>query len=499
MSANDKYEIFRRDITDFLSFGDELSHAIYVIDKNGVIVDANKHYEDIAGLKREELIGMSMQDLWDEKIYTTEEAFVEMRHKDKMPSMGAINRTKKDLQEKKPKSIGLMVLKAKKKLSIVTRIERKDMTVIITGIPYFDENGKVEWVVTVMRDISEITDLKEKLEDMENDKEVYLNELKYLRKKQMGTDLVGASSGIEKIRELINQVSKTDVTVLITGESGVGKEVVAREIYKNSLRKNGPYIKVNCASIPGNLLESELFGYENGAFTGAQQKGKPGLFELANHGTILLDEIGEMPILLQAKLLRVIQEKEFIRVGGTNPIKLDIRIIAATNQDLQEQIKEGKFREDLYYRLNVVPVRVLPLRERREDIPVLAYHFLEKANKKYNRHKNFQKGAIERLEYYDWPGNIRELENIIQRLVIINDNKSITKNDTNNALGKDMFISDLTHDSSLTLKDAVNLFEKDIIEKTLKKCGSTYKAADILGVNQSTIVKKAKTLGISEW
>jgi len=496
----EKNTIYKRSLLDSFAIANIVSDGIYVIDKNGVVVDVNRIFADIIGIEESNLIGKNMQNLWDEEIYSKEEAFLVLDRKDKMPMMAIVNQiNNKKLKSKEPRAVGLIVLEEKKEISIITRIERKNKTVIMTGVPFFDENGEVLFVATVIRDVTEFIKLKEKLEDLENDKEIYLNELKYLRESQMQTDLVGKAIGVEKIRHIINQVAKTDITVLITGETGVGKEVVAREIYKNSIRKNGPYIKVNCAAIPETLLESELFGYEKGAFTGAQNKDKLGLFQMASGGTILLDEIGEMPLKLQSKLLRVLQEKEITRVGGTNSIKVDVRVIAATNLNLQQQIKRGIFREDLYYRLNVFPINLLPLRDRREDISVLAYHFLEKCNRKYNKNKSIDRSTMEALELYEWPGNVRELENIIERLVVIDDEPIIEKVTIVNTLGKGALFSSIIDNNNLSLKDAVNSLEKNIIEKALKKYGSTYKAADVLGIKQSTVVKKAKALGIKEW
>ncbi|MBU3144422.1 sigma-54-dependent Fis family transcriptional regulator [Clostridium sp. CF012] len=496
----EKNTMYKRNLIDFFAIANIVSDGVYVIDKNGVIVDVNKCFADIIGIEESKLIGRKMQNVWDMEIYNKEEAFLVLDHKDKMPMMAILNQIdNKVLESKKPRAVGIIALEEKKETSIITRIERMNKTVIMTGSPFFDECGEISFVVTIIRDVTEFIKLKKKLETLENDKEIYLNELKYLRESQMQTDLVGKAVGVEKIRHTIKQVAKTDVTVLITGETGVGKEVVAREIYKNSIRKNGPYIKVNCSAIPEALLESELFGYVKGAFTGAERKDKLGLFQMADGGTILLDEIGEMPLKMQSKILRVLQEKEITRVGGTNSIKVDVRVIAATNQNLQQQIRKGVFREDLYYRLNVFPISLLPLRERREDISILAYHFLEKSNKKYCKRKSFEKTAMETLEYYDWPGNVRELQNIIERLVVIDDEIIIKKSNIINTLGKDTFFSDIIDNSNITLKDAVNSLEKDIIEKALKKYGSTYKAAVVLGIKQSTVVKKAKVLGISKW
>nr|WP_275299492.1 sigma 54-interacting transcriptional regulator [Clostridium sp. YIM B02506] len=311
--------------------------------------------------------------------------------------------------------------------------------------------------------------------------------------------MIAKDASMKRIIQLINSVAKTDATILITGETGVGKEVIATEIYKKSNRSNKAYIKINCAAIPESLLESEMFGYEKGAFTGAIKKEKLGYFELAQKGTLLLDEIGEMPMKLQSKLLRVLQEKEITRIGGTKPINLDVRIIAATNQNLEQQIKNGTFREDVYYRLNVIPIEIPPLRERKDDISILADTFLNKFNLKYNKNKKIEASVLEVLEEYNWPGNVRELENLLERLVIYGDDEIINKENINNILRKNEFSQYLVEREEITLKEAVDLLEKDIIEKTLKKYRSSRKAAKVLGVTQPTVLRKAKSLGIKDW
>ena len=278
---------------------------------------------------------------------------------------------------------------------------------------------------------------------------------------------------------------------------GVGKEVVANEIYASSSRKNGPFIKVNCAAIPANLLEAELFGYEKGAFTGAVSAGKMGMFELADKGTVLLDEIGEMPLELQSKLLRVIQHKEVTRIGGAKPVKLDVRIISATNCDLKSLVQQGKFREDLYYRLNVFPIHIPPLRSRVEDIAVLTDHLLDVYNTRYGKTTTIETMGYEALKQYGWPGNVRELQNIIERLVIISDPiTEITVEQIANLLNIDPYFSEIMKKET-GLKEIVETIERKTIEKALTLCGSTRKAAQVLKVDQSTIVKKAKRLGIS--
>jgi len=249
-------------------------------------------------------------------------------------------------------------------------------------------------------------------------------------KEGMETDeFIVSSPSMRKIVELAGKVAKTDATVLLIGESGTGKEVLARFIHRNSPRANKNFVAVNCAAIPSNLLESEMFGYEKGAFSGAI-KSHPGKFEQADKGTLLLDEISEMPLELQAKLLRVLQERTIDRIGATKPKEVDVRIICTTNRNIEEDVKEGKFREDLYYRISVFPIRIPPLRERRDEIEQLAYYFLKKFSKQFGKNiTNFEKGVLELLENYPWPGNIRELQNVIERAVVLAEGNTITKNE----------------------------------------------------------------------
>ncbi|MEL7658502.1 MAG: sigma 54-interacting transcriptional regulator, partial [Bacillota bacterium] len=319
--------------------------------------------------------------------------------------------------------------------------------------------------------------------------------------KKETSKLVGRSKKIREIKELIPVIAKTDASILILGESGVGKEVLAKEIYLNSNRSEKPFLTINCSAIPENLLESEMFGYEKGAFTGAVAS-KPGLFELANGGTIFLDEIGTMPLSLQPKLLRVLQENEFMRVGGTKKISLDVRFISATNEKLIDMISGGKFRQDLYYRLNVIPVKLPPLRERKDDIRILSERFLDEFNKKYNKRKMFNESALAGLEMYDWPGNIRELRNAIERLVIIGEKDVICENQLTFLTQTKGNLPDSEHtyniEDSVSLKDAVTKFEKALISDALKKHKTTYGAAKALRTSQSMIARKSKSLGINK-
>lgn len=328
-----------------------------------------------------------------------------------------------------------------------------------------------------------------------------VKEVLYLRSEVKPTlfhDLIGDSEAMRKIYELIAKIAPTDVTVLIHGESGTGKELVARAIHFTGARKDKPLLALNCAGIPDNLLEAELFGFEKGAFTGAD-KLKLGKFELAHEGTLFLDEISSLRLDMQGKILRALQEKEIERVGGTKTIKIDVRIVSATNVDLKNAVKEGKFREDLYYRLNVIPITLPPLRERKEDIPLLLRHFLKLDAKKFNKPiQGISEETVRYLSDYPWPGNIRELENMMERLVVLSDKDVLDTQD----LPFDIFLKskyrmEALMEQSLILKNARGLFEKDYIKAVLEKTRwNQTEAARLLGIHRNTLILKTDELGL---
>ena len=315
--------------------------------------------------------------------------------------------------------------------------------------------------------------------------------------------LVGVSEPIRQVMEFVRKVADSDSTVMIQGESGTGKELVARMLHFNSLRKDRPLVPVNCGAIPENLLESELFGHEKGAFTGATHS-RMGRFELANGGTIFLDEIGEMSLPLQVKLLRVLQEREFERVGGNRTIHVDVRIIAATNQDLDTLVEEKRFRKDLFYRLNVIPIVIPPLRERRSDIPLLIDHFLIRFNQsKHTEIAGLTPEALHMLTEYDWPGNIRELENMMERLVVLKKHGTLSIEDLPEKICRKPTGSELKEQFIRFSEDGINLsreveqYEKHLIMEALRKAnGVTSRAAQLLHLNRTTLVEKLKRKGV---
>jgi two-component system response regulator AtoC len=309
-------------------------------------------------------------------------------------------------------------------------------------------------------------------------------------------NIIGKTPQMQKIFELVEGVADTKATVLITGESGTGKELIAKAIHYHSSRRENPFIRINCAALPAGLVESELFGHEKGSFTGAIKQSR-GRFELADGGTLLLDEISEISLPLQAKLLRVLQEREFERVGSGIPIQVDVRIVATTNRDLKELIDRGKFREDLFYRLNVVPIHIPPLRERKEDIPVLAQHFLKKSNQENNKQiEGISQKVYELFLEYPWPGNVRELENYIERAVVTAQGKILTPRD----FSKDLSLGKLQSPSGkIDVGMSIEEAERKLILRTLKaQGGNRTKSAEILGISTRTLRNKLQEYGLKE-
>ncbi len=449
---------------EFNAILDASNDGIHITDGKGVTLRFNKSCERIDGVKADYVIGKHMEELVAEGIYS--------------------------------ESVALAVIKEKKQISMLQQVNGKE--VIGTGTPIF-KNGELYRIVINSRDITELRDLKRSLEEAKLINKKYQQELDIIssKDKAKNNNIIYNSEKMDKIIDLALRVAKVDSTVLIEGESGVGKGVLSYFLHNNSLRYNKPFIKINCGAIPENLLESELFGYEKGSFTGANKEGKVGLIQLADKGTLFLDEIGELPLNLQVKLLNVIQNRELTKVGGTNIIPVDIRIIAATNRNLQDMIKNKTFREDLYYRLNVVPITIPPLRERKEDIPPLILNFLNRFNEKYNYNKKISPEAMKILLRYNWSGNIREVENLIERLVVTTNDDIINKQDI-----IDCQLVSITDYSSFDInkissyKNIIAEYEKKLLLDIMSKCKSTHEMAEILDLDRSTIRKKFKRLNI---
>ncbi len=435
--------------------------GMYITDGEANTLFLNKSYEKITGMKRNDMIGKNMRYLVENKYLS--------------------------------QSGTLLVLESKKNVTIEQKF-KTGKTVLVSSSPVFNDNGEITLVVTNVRNVTELYELKEQVKKNMELTEKYYSQLEGIRQQLLKfSDIIAKDEKMLNTLEMAKKVAKVDTTVLLLGETGVGKEKIAKYIHKNSTRSNKSFIKIDCGSIPYNLIESELFGYEKGAFTGANKDGKIGLFELADGGSIFLDEIGELPLDMQVKLLRVLQEGEIKRVGGTEVIKIDVRVVAATNRNLKDMVEKKTFREDLYYRLNVVPIKILPLRERKNDIEPLINHFLCVFNKKYDFDKIITPAALDSLKEYKWPGNVRELKNIIERVIIMSSGNKILRSDLpiKEVWDSDVSTSNMWNEK-LTLKEAVENLEESIIESSLEKHGNVRDAAKELGINASTLVRKRK-------
>ena len=462
-----KYSTFLKDNYDIvLDIIDKMRTGIWITDGTGEVIIVNSESVKTGGLTREEVIGRNMSELLDMG-YITESAVM--------------------------KTIG-----SHREECIVEELGAGGHC-MTTSVPLFWK-GSIDLIICVERNISEVERLKTLLGQQVEKKNKLQKEL--LRFKNQKDDLSGQfitkNINMLHIRELAENIGKIDVTVMIMGESGTGKEVIADLIHKNSSRAEAPFVKVNCAAIPETLIESEFFGYEGGAFTGAGKGGKMGLFELADGGTLFLDEVGELSVQMQSKLLRVIQDKEVRRVGGEKSVHIDIRIIAATNRDLKREVEEGRFRNDLYYRLFVVPVNIPSLRERKEDIELLARHFLDIFNSEYNLSKTISDDAVKVMESYNWPGNVRELRNVVERLSVSTARSEISAIQVEFCLNnKAPAVSDyIGTESDLYLEDIVGRYEKQVISKILEECGTITATARMLHVDKSTISRKIKKYGL---
>lgn len=443
------------------------SDGILISDAEGNVTYVNEAYEKTTGLNKLQLMNRNLKDLLEEGLFN--------------------------------QSVTLHVLEHNETISIIHKyISGK--TALTTGNPIFDEGKKLIGVICNTRNISELTNLRNELYEVKELTKKYSEEIKILRKIVLAhEDLIYESKVMDDTVKLALKVATYDTTVLINGESGTGKEILAKFIYNESPRKDKPFITVNCAAIPKELFESELFGYMKGSFTGASKEGKPGMFELANEGTILLDEIGELPLPVQSKLLRVIQEKQIFRIGAKKPIDLNVRILAATNRKLEVEVEKGNFREDLFFRLNVFPIEIPPLRERGEDVPVLIQFFLEKLNKKYNKIIYITEECINFLKSYSWPGNVRELENLVEYLFIMSTTDEIDVEQLPPRIITEqieMNLLESTLDNSSKLIYMVELYEKSLIQSTLKNYSSIRKASKALGIHYSTLSRKVKKYGI---
>lgn len=428
---------------------DYLSEGVYVVDKDGITILVNSAYEKLSGLRREQLMGRHMADLEKE---------------------GVIN-----------ESVSLVVLKEKRPISLLQQIN-DTVDLAVKGNPIFDNKGEIQHVVTIVNDVTMLNSASRKLLKAESMLNLQNNGYT-VNQKQFDHQLIFKSKKMREMYQLILQVAKYPTSILITGPTGSGKEVISNTIHVLSEQSDGPFIKVNCGAIPDNLMESEFFGYEPGSFTDAKKEGKLGLLELAHCGTLLLDEIGEMPMSLQVKLLRVLQEKKVQRMGSVINREANFRLICSTNKNLQQLINDNLFREDLYYRIGVLEMEVPPLSERKEDVEELIKTFFDYYCEKYKLEKMITEEAFNTLVQYNWPGNVRELKNLIENLIV-----SIPGDTIDCAqLPGHLFQNDLAPSN---LKQIVAKYEIQIIKETLSRYTSLRKAAKELGIHHTTLLKK---------
>ena len=423
---------------------------IFVTDEQGIVVLVNSTCERHYQLAAEELVGKHVKELQKDGIF--------------YPSA-----TLEVIEKKRPIEL-VQTTKSGEYLHVRTR-------------PVFDDEGNLRRVISYSRDLTELYQLRQKVEEMDNQLKTYKKEL---RETYEHEGLIFKSLAMQKIVDTIKKVSVVDSTVLVLGETGVGKSRLVRHLHEVSHRKHESFYEINCAALPTNLIESELFGYSGGSFTGANREGKRGLLESAHKGTLFLDEIGEMPLEIQAKLLQVLQEKTFRPIGGRELKKVDVRIVAATNRDLSEMVKQGTFRKDLYYRLNVIPIAIPPLRERTEDILPLIYHYLQHFNKKYGRDVKLAPSTLQMFVGYPWEGNNREIENVIERIVITVDDV-VTVEDLPLSMQEAA-----VEQSGQSLYKMLEEVERNIILKAYKTYGSSYKVAEFLQISQSAATRKIK-------
>ena len=440
---------------------DLFDDGIFISDRSGLAVTVNRMYEKLIGLDKERIQGKHVLHFVNEKIFDV--------------------------------VVNPEVVRTGKPVTLMQKLHGSKK-VMLRGYPILDARGEVCLVVTFVRDITMITQFQEQIAQQKEIIETFMERLELLQEPVRQGEQVFEDEDMKKTVALLERLAATDVTILLTGETGVGKDMLARLAHEASARREKMFLKVDCGSIASNLIESELFGYVPGAFSGASAKGKLGYFEIADGGTIFLDEIGELPMPMQTRLLRVLQDNEVVRVGASQPRTINVRVIAATNRNLKEDMESGRFRSDLYYRLNVSSVCIPPLRERRADIMPLAKYFLQRYCLKYKKKIHFSPEVLAALAAYAWPGNVRELQNSIQNLVITKDPPLICLRDLPQQFTGDSPVQ-AGHSPCpppMPLKELVASFEREVLEKAIANYGSVSKVAQLFHVDRTTIFRKLK-------
>ncbi|MED1744117.1 sigma-54 interaction domain-containing protein [Brevibacillus borstelensis] len=439
-----------------------LFDIVHITDAEGKTLYCSERYGEFFGIDPAEMIGKPIEDFYRQGYFTP--------------------------------MITMRVIRERKKVHTIQTTQQKRKLYVV-GTPIFDRQGCLLGVVNTSTDITDQEKLQQELEENKYLGTLYHMEIAKQNRLAGGENgLVYRSPSMRQVASMADKLSQVDSSVILLGESGVGKGVLAKYIHERSPRKDRPFVHINCGAIPESLLESELFGYEKGAFTGADKDGKAGLIEKADGGTLFLDEIGELPFNLQVKLLNVLQEKTITPIGGTSPKKVDIKLITATNKNLKQMVDEGKFREDLYYRIHVVPLEIPPLRERREEIPVLVHYFLNLFADKYGLHRKLSDQCHQILEEYDWPGNVRELENVMERLVVTSHDVLIMPDqipqyicEAAKGAGKGIKVERM-----LSMQEAIEEVEKQLLQRAYDVHKTTTKVAKALGISQPSASRKLR-------
>lgn len=453
-------EVFNQDLLGMI---DRSYDAVCISDGDSRILLLNQAFEKVMGIPIREIIGRKILDLVQEKLTDTAA-------------------TQKVLETGEQATV-----------TINTRAGRQ---VLSTGVPLYGADQRIRRIYCNLRDVTDLIRMREQYSATQKLASRYLIELQNLRSSQAADEkFVTRNQEMRNLIELVFRMAQVDSNLLLTGESGVGKDELAKLLHEASARcEKGSLVKVNCAAIPEDLMESEFFGYESGAFTGARSGGKPGYFEIADHGTLFLDEVGELPLALQAKLLTVLQDRRVLRVGGTRPVPVDCRIVSATNRDLEQMVRQGLFREELYYRINVVPIHIPPLRARADDIPFLIAHFLERYNTRYHLRAQFSPKAIEALCNFNWPGNVRQLMNLVERLVVTARRSTIDLEQ----LPAEYLAPPAQDQARLgempPLKQAVRRLEESLVEGAMQRSATREEAASRLGISLSSLTRRLRRI-----
>jgi len=438
---------------------ESMSDGVWICDATPSLLWINKACEELNGIKRDQVCNKSVQELLGMGNFDTD--------------------------------VTHSVLESKESCAIIQKVQ-SGRTLLVSGVPIFDEQGEICLVVGTERDLTELNLLREQLDASSKITERFQSALTAMSIEKYGSEnLIAFSEPMNRLLETCTRVAGFDTTLLLTGESGTGKSMIAGFIHKTSARSDKPLMSLNCGAIPGSLVEAELFGYADGAFTGSQKGGKPGLFEAADGGTLFLDEVDSFSLELQVKLLTFLDTQSFIRVGGTKVKQVDVRLIVATNQNLQEKVEAGEFRADLFYRLNVLPLNLPPLRDRTEDIPLLIKHILGKLSTRYKQQRKATPDLIDALERYRFPGNVRELENILERSFVLSHSDAIGLGELPPEF-KESILPQRQNDDALPYKLAMQKLERQYLEQARDQCRSQQEMASFLNVSQPTVARLLK-------